>query len=93
MDPWKIQKVKNIYNNSRVGSWLLACTDGLSKGNEGPKAVNKQLMAKCENTGAFLVGVNQSSSVTCSDLKWNCGLDCVTATKLKMFECSVRAFC
>lgn len=46
MDPWKIQKVKNIYNNSRVGSWLLACTDGLHKGNEGPEAVNKQLMAK-----------------------------------------------
>lgn len=46
VDPWKIQKVKNIYNNSRVGSWLLACTDGLHKGNEGPEAVNKQLMAK-----------------------------------------------
>lgn len=61
---------KNTYRNSRAGSLLRGCTDAQHKDNEILRAVNKQLIAKCENFSDFLV----VQSGPHHDLQWDCRL-------------------
>lgn len=45
----------NAYKDSRIHCLLQSCADALQKDNERPKAINKQIRAKCKSQNALVV--------------------------------------